>query len=95
MKTKEFKVVDVDDILEDCPHASQCFNEADLSVSFGDACWTLMAQDIFLRCLGDAGLDLISDDEINAEQTPLDFEMKTIYDRLDKLGDSTYIALQG
>jgi len=94
MKTKEFKVVDVDDILEDCPHASQCFNEADLSVSFGDACWTLMDQDIFLRCLGDAGLDLM-DDEINAEQTPLDFEMKTIYNRLDKLGDSTYIALQG
>ncbi len=92
METNQLHTVNVDQILEDCPHAIECFNCGDFSVSWGDAAWTLVDQTMFLGMLDDAGL---GEAEINAEQTPLDFEMKTIYDRLDKLGASTYIALKG
>ena len=94
MKTKKLQAIDVDDILEDCPHAIECFNDGDFSVSWGDAAWTLVDQTMFYGMLDDAGLSRCAED-INNPQTPLDFEMNTIYERLEKLGDSTYIALNG
>ena len=92
MKITKLSTVTVDQILEGCPHAIQCFDEGDFSVSFGDAVATLVDQEMFLGMLNDAGLGY-GEDGINAEQTPLDFEMKKVYDRLDKLGDSILIDL--
>lgn len=92
MKTTSFRTVSVDQILEDCPHAIEYFNCGDFNVSWGDASYTLVDQTLFLGMLEDAGLSL---DDLNAEQTPLDMEMKIVYNRLDELGDSTYIALRG
>ena len=77
-------------MLEDCPHVNACFNEADFNVSFGDANHTLVDHDKFLDMLDCAG---VLHEELNAEQTPIDFEMKKVYDRLDSLGDSTLIDL--
>lgn len=92
MKTKQFTTVSVGQVLEDCPHAIACFNEGDFSVSFGDAVATLVDQEMFLGMLSDAGL-VKPDDEVDTEQTPIDFEMKKVYDRLDGLGDSILIDL--
>ena len=95
MQIKKIPTLSVDQIIGDCPHALDCFNNGDFSVSFGDAMHTLVDQTMFLGMLDDAGLgwEAAYGDGINAEQTPLDFEMKKIYERLDGLGDSILIDL--
>ena len=94
VQTKKITTVHVDDILDGCPHAIECFWESDLNVSFGDARYTLIDKTMFQGLLDDAGLKW-DEETLNMEQTPLDFELKKVYNRLDELDESILIRLDG
>lgn len=92
MKTTKLTTVTVDQIFEDCPIATKRFNDGEFSSGLGYACNIIVSQKIFQSMLDDVGL-VWYENELNMEQTPLDFERKKLYDRFDKLKDSILIDL--
>ena len=90
MKITKLRTVSADQILEDCPHILVCFDDADFNVSFGDANHTLVDREKFDDMLNCAG---VLHKDLNGEQTPIDMEMKKVYDRLDSLKKNVLIDL--
>ena len=91
MKIQKVSYVNLSDLFHDCDDAIEQFNCSDFDVSFGDASHTLVNKDTFIKMMEDAGLD---EAEINPEQTPLDFDLKTIYNRFHNLKDNILIDLE-
>lgn len=90
MKITKIPTVTVEQLTGDCPNVLEAFDCADFNVSFGDANHTLVDKEKFEGMLKDAGLSW-DKNTLNMEQTPLDFELIKVYNRLDSLKNSNRI----